>query len=570
LEPASEEAAHLLVESRYLDGDTAGALAAYTEFRTRLEAVDGRAPNLALRELVNRIEGGGTRVPTLDQNDDWHEVASSFSVALTGRGREWDALLQAWADVQGSRSRFIMVEGESGIGKTRLTDDFSRWITAHGGSVLRSRAFEEGLTIPFSVMLEVLRAALKVPGVAGTDPASLAEVARVVPEIRRRFPSLPEPSVAAGSTLLFEAVSDVLLAAAEDHPIAVIIDDFQWCDPDSCTMVHYLVRRLERSPVLWCATLNPSGLNRDAPAARLVRAIRASTATTRLELGPLSADQVWAMIRELGRINAATAGRRFANRVHEVTGGNPFYVIELLKTLLSQGWLTVHPESREWIVANRPEGEPDVGTMSPTVQEAIAQRVARLPDDLHAILMSIALSGPGCRTSVLSHIHGISRLRAAAIGDALVERYFAIEDGGLYRCAHSVIASVVRAEMSTTRRREIHRAIALAMIAVAESGDGAADPGEVAQHAEQGGELRIAYTYALAASQTSRERSAFEEALAWLDLASTCAASAEQTATVDHATATLLQAAGWPEAPAPQRRSGALAISRGDFDLPGA
>jgi predicted ATPase len=276
------------------------------------------------------------------------------------------------------------------------------------------------------------------------------------------------------------------------------------------------------------------------------------------------------MIRELGRVNAATAGQRFAMRVHEVTGGNPFYVIELLKTLLSQGWLSVHPGTGEWIVADRPEGDPDVGTMSPTVQEAIAQRIARLPDDLHAILMSIALSGPGCRTSVLSHIHGISRLRAAAIGDALVERYFAIEDGGLYRCAHSVIASVVRAEMSTTRRREIHRAIALAMIAVAESGDGAADPGEVAQHAEQGGELRIAYTYALAASQASRERSAFEEAIAWLDLASTCAATPEQTATVDRATASLLEVAGWPEAPAPPRRSPTLAISRRDFDLPGA
>ena len=570
LEPSSDDAAHLLVEGRYLDGDEAGALNAYAEFRARLEAVEERSPNLVLRELVKRIESGGSRVPTLDQNDDWHEIASSFSVALTGRRREWEIMLKAWAEVRNGFSRFIILEGESGIGKTRLMDDFSRWITSQGGSVLRSRAFEEGLTIPFSVMLEILRAALNVPGVAGTDPVSLAEVARVVPEIRRRFPSLPQPSPSAGTTLLLESVSEVLIAAAEDHPIAVVIDDFQWCDPDSCAMVHYLVRRLEHSAVFWCATLNPSGLSRDAPAARLVRALRASPATTRLELGPLSGEHVWTMIRELGHIKAATTGQRFAARVHEVTGGNPFYVIELLKTLLSQGWLSVHPETGEWIVADRPEGEPNVGTMSPTVQEAIAQRLARLPDDLHAILMSIALSGPGCRTSVLSHIHGISRLRAATIGDALVERYFAIEDGGLYRCAHSVIASVVRAEMSATRRREMHRAIALAMIAVAETGEGSADPGEVAHHAEQGGELQIAYQYALEASHSSRDRAAFEEALAWLDLASSCASTAEETSTVDRATARLLEVAGWPEAPALPRRSGVLALSRGDFDLRGA
>jgi hypothetical protein len=108
------------------------------------------------------------------------------------------------------------------------------------------------------------------------------------------------------------------------------------------------------------------------------------------------------------------------------------------------------------------------------------------------------------------------------------------------------------------------------MIAVAESGEGVADPGEVAQHAEQGGELRIAYQYALEASQSSRERTAYEESLVWLDLASSCASTADQTSTVDRATASLLEAAGWPEAPALPRRSGVLALSRGDFDLPGA
>jgi len=209
--------------------------------------------------------------------------------------------------------------------------------------------------------------------------------------------------------------------------------------------------------------------------------------------------------------------------------------------------------------------------MSPTVQEAIAQRVAHLPDDLHAILMSIALAGPGCSTSLLSHVHGISRLRAAAIGDALVERQFAVEDGGLYRCAHPVIASAVQAEMTKARRREIHRAIALAMLASAEGADEPVDPGAVAHQAEQGGEPRLAYEYALAASRASRDRAAFEEALAWLDLASSCAVSPEQLAVADQATAALLEAAGWQESrPAPRRSGATAAISRGDFDLAGA
>ena len=60
-----------------------------------------------------------------------------------------------------------------------------------------------------------------------------------------------------------------------------------------------------------------------------------------------------------------------------------------------------------------------------------------------AVLISIAVSGRGCRADVLSHLHGISRLRAAMIGDALVERHLAVEEDGVYRCAHPLIARVV-------------------------------------------------------------------------------------------------------------------------------
>jgi DNA-binding SARP family transcriptional activator len=568
--PTSDDATHLLVEAKYLLGDAAAALAIFADYRQRLEAAENRSPHLALRELAKRIESGQPRVPTPDQNDDWHQAAIGFVAGLTGRQREWDAMTKAWSEIQDGRSRIVMLEGEAGVGKTRLADDFCRWITARAGTVLRGQAFEDALAVPFSPILDLLRAALRVPGVSGTDPAWLAEVSRILPDVRRQFPTVPAPSAATGGSVLFDAVSEVLLSAALDRPVAIVIDDLHWCDQDSCTMLHHLVRRLGESSILWLCTVTLGGLDRAAPASRLVRALRASPATTTLHLAPLTTDDVWVMIRELGRVSAASSGQRFAARVHEVTGGNPFYLIELLKTLLAQGWLVVHPETGEWIVPQRTEGELDVGTMSPTVQEAIAQRIARLPDDLHAILMSIALSRRGCRTGLLSHIHGISRLRAAAIADALGDRYLAVEDNGCYRCSHPVIASVVRAELSTARRREIHRALALGMIAAAEAGGEEPDPGEVAHHAEQGGELKIAYQYALDASRASQNRAAFEEALSWLDLASSCAAGPDQTGLVDRATAALLEAAGWPELPSAPRRSGALAgISRGDFDLRG-
>src|SRR5262249_39212105 len=153
--------AHRFVEARYLAGDEAAALAAYADFRARLEMAESRAPNLGLRELVKRIESGRPRASTLDQDDDW-EQAPDFASALIGRGSPWNAMVEAWTEVAKGGSRIVVVEGEAGIGKSRLAEDFTRWLRTNGASVLRTRPFEAGVAVAFGSVLELLRGALKV------------------------------------------------------------------------------------------------------------------------------------------------------------------------------------------------------------------------------------------------------------------------------------------------------------------------------------------------------------------------------------------------------------------------
>jgi predicted ATPase len=266
-------------------------------------------------------------------------------------------------------------------------------------------------------------------------------------------------------------------------------------------------------------------------------------------------------------VSTPTGARRLAARIHEVTTGYPFYIVELLKTLFAQGWLTVDPNTGEWIVRQHESADRAVLTLAPSVHDAIAERIHCLPDELSAVLMSIAVSARGCRTDVLSHVHGISRLRAAAAGDALVERHLAVEADGVYRCAHPVIARVVSDALGTARRREVHRGLALALEV---SADGAvSDPGEVARHAEQGGERAMTYRYAMLAGAECEARFAYEEALGWLDMAASSSGSPADTDAVNVITARLLDAAGWHDAPRLHRQpiqTGGLAVS--DFDLP--
>ena len=557
------------IEALFMAGDRELALDAFADYRTRLATEAGQPPERELLELAERIRASKSSTPKRHATEEWYANAPSFEGSLVGRDREWNALMHAWRAAAAGKGRVALIEGDAGVGKSRLAEDLIRWVSANGGTVLRGRAYDVRGGAPFGTIIEALRSGIDAPGLAGTDPQWLAEVARVVPELRVRFPALANVSAptSADGWRLFEGIAQLLIALTEESPVAVVVDDLQWCDADGCALLHSLIRRLDGVPVFWCLTFSPGAVERDTPAARLVRALRAIPHALAIVLRPLSEDDVWQLVRGLGRVSTPTGARRLAARIHEVTTGYPFYIVELLKTLFAQGWLTVDQNTGEWIVRQHESTDTAVLTLAPSVHEAIAERIQCLPDELSAVLMSIAVSARGCRADVLSHVHGISRLRAAVAGDALVERHLAVEEDGVYRCAHPVIARVVSDALGTARRREVHRGLALAL-EVSATGT-VADPGEVARHAEQGGERAMTYRYAMLAAAACEARFAYAEALGWLDMAAASSGSRADTDAVNVITARLLDVAGWHDTPGLHRQpvqAGRLAVS--DFDLP--
>ena len=573
-EPLSDEAARLAIEARYLSGDRGAALACFSEYRASLLRETGCEPSRSLFNLANRVEADVAPISARPITDEWYARAPSFESSLIGREKEWSELVQLWKAVSRGTGRIVLIEGEAGVGKSRLAQEFVRYLVTHDSSVLRGHSYDSRTGIPYEPVVEVLRDALGAPGLAATAPEWLSEVTRLLPELRQRFPALPEPGVPANSTegwRLFEGVAQLVLALASERPVVISLDDLQWCDGDSCNLIRYLVRRTQDAPVLWLATLSLEELERDAPAARLSRVLRAQPHAGIIPVRPLTEEELWRMIREMGHVSTPTGARRFANRIFGVTAGNPFYVIELLKTMFAQGLLAVDQETGEWTAPPNALAEPGRELpVSKTVHDVIAERIERLPEQLGDLLITAAVAGFGCGTEVLSHVHGISRLHAAALADALVDRRLLVEDAGAYRCAHPVIAHVVRTGLTVSRRRELHRSLALALDRVTSITNSPKLAGEIARHADRGGERVLAYRFALLAGQGAMERYAFAEALSWLDLAATNATGLEEANAVNRLTANVLEAAGWSEAPPLAKLGGPLTreLERDDFDLP--
>src|SRR4051812_13349287 len=184
-DPLSDEAARLAVESRYLAGNRGAALARFAEYRALLLRETGCEPSRGLMTLVRRVEADSTPPPTAQPvTDEWYARAPAFSANLIGRSREWKTLEHCWRDVTRGQGRIVLLEGEAGVGKSRLADEFVRHAVSQGAIALRGRGYDATAVIPFAPVVEALRGALAAPGLAGAPPPRPGEAGRGAPPPR--------------------------------------------------------------------------------------------------------------------------------------------------------------------------------------------------------------------------------------------------------------------------------------------------------------------------------------------------------------------------------------------------
>ncbi|MGQ0650291.1 MAG: ATP-binding protein [Gemmatimonadaceae bacterium] len=315
-----------------MTGRITEAVSLHAAFVARWRAELNEEPSAALEQLGRQLEDDAAHRP----RGRGPGAVAVFAPDLVERDAALAELHAAWDDVREGHPAIVLIEGDRGIGKTRLCQEFLRAATSRGDRmvVLRARSGGEtdpAMTLePFGIARELLQDLREARGLAGAAPRALAELARVAPWVRHDFSNLPD---ARGTDrALVDGVSDALAAVAEERPIVVVLDDVS--DADAATqallagLAHVVPRRVMLLLITRC----------DEPRHRPLAQGLAAARVQRLKLQPLSLGGVDAML-------ASMLGMRdherhaLAVRLLSDTGGNPFYVAELVSTLADQGWL---------------------------------------------------------------------------------------------------------------------------------------------------------------------------------------------------------------------------------------
>ncbi|MDA0159270.1 AAA family ATPase [Solirubrobacter ginsenosidimutans] len=473
----------LLMLALYRSGRQAEALEAYRTARSAFVAELGLEPGPRLRELERAIL----------QQDPRLELMPELPVGaperpFVGRTAELAVLLAALDGAVAGRGRVCLVAGEPGIGKSRLTEELSGHAAARGISVLVGRCWEAGGAPAFWPWVQALRAY-----VAGADTdtlraqlgAAAPDLAQLLPELRQRFPGMPEPNGLGSDGArfrLFEAVSELLRSVSVEQPLVLVIDDLHAADSASLLLLRFLARSLGTSRVLIvCAYRDVDPV----PGSSLVETladVSREPLTVRMALGPLSE----ADVAEYVTLTAA-AFSGLAADLHAETDGNPLFLGETVRLLAAEGAPIAVPQ---------------------TVRDVVQRRIAHLSPACGAILAHASVLG---REFAVAPLVQLSELPEDAVLDALDEAMAArvigeVPDGdGRLRFSHMVIRDTLYGELTGPRRTRLHRQALGALEA-----DG--DLSELAHHAAAAHDRARTLDYAHRAGDRALTLHAYEEA----------------------------------------------------------
>lgn len=536
LDRLNEVAHRRLIALHLAAGDRSAALRAYEACCVMLDDELGIAPEPATVALGERARASVIAAPAASAVPgpaiDTPLVALG-AVPLVGRAAEFAALVAGFESARRGRAGVVTLEGEPGIGKSRLARDFLARAEGQGAALLSGQGFETGGRLPYQPVIDALRRRSAAAPFVGLVPERwLAELSRLLPELREQVPSLAPPAgdEAVAQTRLFEAVAELARALAASGGLVLHLDDLQWADAATLDLLAYLARRWSEGgvPALLLLGLRAEGLTladgaRPALGEWLVGVARTAP-LTRLPLVPLSADATAQLVATLSEDSAGTKSHspqptadspQFSEWLFAETGGQPFYLLETLKALIARGTVAARrrPEGG-WRfdfsgVAPVMVGGP--GLVPPGVRELIQSQLQRLAPSAFALVVAGAVLGHGFDFAHLCRVAGVDEdAGLLALDQVLAARLLREADasGGTYAFAHDRIRDVTYTEAGEARRRVFHRR---ALAALEEAGAPAA---ELARHATAAGLALPALRYMVAAGEAAMRLFAVRDAIA--------------------------------------------------------
>ncbi len=395
--------------------------------------------------------------------------AGLIQLPLIGRQEERTALLAHLEATLHGLGGLVLVEGEAGVGKTRLLQELARDAGWRDVQVLWGRCREMAGVAPFAPWIEALQNAL--------SPLRAEQWAQLVEPIWLRVlrPLLPGLAAVAPDPAppleperererLVNAFAQLLTAWGQVTPLLLILEDLHWADEDSLEVLAGLGGRLHGHRVLVVGSFRGGEIRTHPFTWKRLQALQCAGPYERLILNRLDTEATGEMIRR--SLGMKLAAPLFEARLYRETGGNPLFLLETLRALYDEGLLFQDGEghwSTPWDETTTAYAEL---SLPPAVEQVIARRLARLSPVERAVLDMAAILGSRFEFRLLQAASGQEVGALLPAVHILVRHRFLVEQPAAYEFSHDQVRQVAYRSLSAEARRAGHRQAARALEAL--------------------------------------------------------------------------------------------------------
>lgn len=514
-DPLREETHREIIRLYYLLGREADALRAYERCRQVLAHELGASPSpetIALYEEIAALSVGPGAAPEAQIGD----------VRFVGRRSERAALLGAVERALADEGGVALVAGEAGQGKTRLLRELASSASWRGAQVHWGRGYADARRRPFGPLREALESLLSQPlarqALSTLNRELVNELALLLPELAGGTPRRPgfnRPSQ------LPVAVAELLLALSAETPQVLLFEDAHLFDAATVQALGAVLPRIYDAAVLIVLSGRGDELSRRADLWELVLGLDRDGLLLRVELGGMSRVECLDLVRHA--LRQGHAPEELSDQIYHATGGNPFFVLETLRSLRERQLLLLADDGR-WRVV----GDGSVVAQLPTsLRQLIESRLRGLSqDDQRALAAASVLGGAfsGALWSRMSAADSRSSgaQSAADVTGELLRRRFLVKGAEQYQFNHSLLQEVVYQELGADERRDLHLRAAEAL-----EQEHYARIEALAQHLCLAEAWARALPYLVQVGDRARQLCAYGDALHAYDRALTAAARSE-------------------------------------------
>lgn len=519
ISPLREELHRELMYLYFISGDRTAALLQYERCREVLvkelkieplpetKALYKEIQWQANPERLRRISASARRTEFLLSG--YTELGAPF----VGRDQEFGELLAQWQLAGKGKGNVVFIEGEAGIGKSRLARELINFITERESLALIGRCSRAERSLPYQPLISALRQALARMGIdrlRKVPPLWLGEVVRLLPEVGEMLPEVqPNPSLPPEQerSRLFEGLNQFIFALSQDNPLVLFIDDLHWADNSTLQYLHYLARRMPREQILLLGTYRSEEVDETHSLSELIEQLHPRGSLVHISLEGLNPQEAALLVRRMLQLEK---GAEFVADLYRETEGNPFFIVELIKSLIGGGALYL--EEGQW---QPPPPEEVEAHIPAAVRELVSARLRRVSPRGQKLLELAAVAIREVKLELLASINSLAEDELLHALEELKAAHLLWETDQGCRYCHEIFRQVVYEGIGPARRRRLHRLFGQALEA-ARGTRGDEVIGELSYHFSQAKEHRRALAYLLKGAERARKAYAFREATAVL------------------------------------------------------